>query len=378
MREVQFLGHIVSEKGIQVDPTKIEAVKRWEAPKTPTEIRQFLGLAGYYRRFIENFSKIARPLTTLTQKKIKFEWGEKQQEAFKMLKQKLCSAPILSLPDGTDDFTVYCDASYQGLGGVLMQRNKWCLPKRYGGSWDTHLPLVEFSYNNSYQASIKMAPFEALYGRKCRSPLCWAEVGDVQLTGPEIVQETTDKIFKIKERLVTARSRQKSYADKRRKPLEFAVDDRVMLKVSPWKGAVRFGKKGKLSPRYVGPFRIIERVGPVAYRLELPDELGNVHDTFHISNLKKCLSDESLVIPLREIRIDDKMYFVEEPVEVMDRQEKRLKRSRIPIVKVRWNSRYGPEFTWEREDEIKRKYSHLFVQNNDVEENNREPQVAIN
>ncbi|KAK1425082.1 hypothetical protein QVD17_20426 [Tagetes erecta] len=729
MREVQFLGHIVSEKGIQVDPTKIEAVKRWEAPKTPTEIRQFLGLAGYYRRFIENFSKIARPLTTLTQKKIKFEWGEKQQKAFEMLKQKLCSAPILSLPDGTDDFTVYCDASHQGLGCVLMQRNKviayasrqlkeheknytthdlelgavvfalkiwrhylygtkcvvytdhkslqhifdqkmlnmrqrrwvellndydceikyhpgkanvvadalsrkerakplrvralrmtiqpelissirdnqgkaledgnlqkeelvgmekqltkdgdgilrfdgrkwipvygelrtrvldeahkskysihpgndkmyndlrenywwpgmkkdvatyvrkcltcskvkaehqkpsgmlqqpeipgwkweqiamdfvtklprtarghdaiWVIVDRltksthflairedftlerlaklyvdeivtrhgvpvsiisdrdsrftsrfwqsfqkamgtrldlstayhpqtdgqsertiqtledmlracvldFGGSWDTHLPLVEFSYNNSYQASIKMAPFEALYGRKCRSPLCWAEVGDVQLTGPEIVQETTDKIFKIKERLVTARSRQKSYADKRRKPLEFAVDDRVMLKVSPWKGAVRFGKKGKLSPRYVGPFRIIERVGPVAYRLELPDELGNVHDTFHISNLKKCLSDESLVIPLQEIRIDDKMYFVEEPVEVMDRQEKRLKRSRIPIVKVRWNSRYGPEFTWEREDEMKRKYPHLFVQNNDVEENNREPQVAIN
>ncbi|GKD62652.1 putative reverse transcriptase domain-containing protein [Tanacetum coccineum] len=211
--------------------------------------------------------------------------------------------------------------------------------------WDRHLPLVEFSYNNSYHTSIKAAPFEALYGRKCRSPVCWAEVGDAQLTGPAIIHETTEKIVQIKSRIQAAHDRQKSYANVRRKPLEFQVGDRVMLKVSPWKGVVRFGKRGKLNPRYVGPFKVIERVGTVAYKLELPQQLSRVHNTFHVSNLKKCLSDESLVIPLEELHVDDKLHFVEEPVEVVDREIKRLKRSRIPIIKVRWSSKRGPEFT---------------------------------
>ncbi|GKD29373.1 putative reverse transcriptase domain-containing protein [Tanacetum coccineum] len=174
----------------------------------------------------------------------------------------------------------------------------------FGKSWDRHLPLVEFLYNNSYHTSIKAAPFEALYGHKCRSPVCWAEVGDAQLTGPEIVHETTEKIIQIKKRIQATRDRQKSYADRRRKPLEFQVGDKVML---------------------------------------------------------KCLSDEPLAIPLDEIQIDDKLNFIEEPVEIMDREVKRLKQSRIPIVKVRWNSRRGPEFTWEREDQIKKKYPHLFA-----------------
>ncbi|GJS84847.1 putative reverse transcriptase domain-containing protein [Tanacetum coccineum] len=231
----------------------------------------------------------------------------------------------------------------------------------FGKGWDRHLPLVEFSYNNSYHTSIKAAPFEALYGRKCRSPICWAEVGDAQLTGPEIVHETTEKIIQIKKRIQAARDRQKSYADRRRKPLEFEVGDKVMLKVSPWKGVIRFGKRGKLNPRYIGPFRIIAKVGTLAYRLELPEQLSRVHSTFHVSNLKKCFVDEPLAIPLDEIQIDDKLHFIEEPVEIMDREVKRLKQSRIPIVKVRWNSRRGPEFTWEREDQMKKKYPHLFV-----------------
>nr|GEZ31162.1 putative reverse transcriptase domain-containing protein [Tanacetum cinerariifolium] len=172
----------------------------------------------------------------------------------------------------------------------------------FGGSWDTHIPLVEFSYNNSYHKSIKCAPFEALYRRKCRSPVIWTEVGESQLIGPEIIQETTEKIFQIKERLKTARSSQKSYADKRRKPLEFIVEDRVLLKVSPWKGVVRFGKKGKLTPWYVGPFEIIEHVGQVAYRLKLPQELSYIHDMFHVSNLKKCLAESDAQIPLEEIK----------------------------------------------------------------------------
>ncbi|GJS12341.1 putative reverse transcriptase domain-containing protein [Tanacetum coccineum] len=166
----------------------------------------------------------------------------------------------------------------------------------FGKGWDKHLPLVEFSYNNSYHASIKAAPFEALYGRKCRSPVCWAEVGDSQLTGPEIIQETTEKIVQIRQRLQAARDRQRSYANVRRKPLEFQVGDRVMLKISPRK----------------------------------------------------------------ELQLDEKLNFIEEPVEVMEREIKQLKRSRIPIIKVRWNSKRGPEFTWEREDEIRAKYPHLF------------------
>ncbi|KAI3825406.1 hypothetical protein L1987_06889 [Smallanthus sonchifolius] len=230
----------------------------------------------------------------------------------------------------------------------------------FGGNWDTHLPLAEFSYNNSYHTSIKASPFEALYGRKCRSPLCWAEVSEKHLTGPEIVQETTDKIFKIKDHLKAARDRQKSYADNRRKPLEFQIGDRVMLKVSPWKGVARFGNRGKLNPRYVGPFEILARVGPVAYKLKLPQELNNVHDTFHVSNLKKCLSDETLIIPADEIHIDDKLHFIEEPIEISYWKVQKLRRSRIKLVKVRWNSKRGPEYTWEREDQMKTKYPSLF------------------
>ncbi|GJV87009.1 putative reverse transcriptase domain-containing protein [Tanacetum coccineum] len=163
----------------------------------------------------------------------------------------------------------------------------------FGKGWERHLPLVEFSYNNSYHASIKAAPFEALYGQKCRSP--------------------------------AARDRQRSYANVRRKPLEFQVGDHVILKVSPRKGVIRFGKRGKLNPRYIGPFKILKRFGPLAYKLELPEELRNVHNTFHVSNLKKCLSDESLVIPMKALQLNDKLNFVEEPVEVIDREIKQLR-----------------------------------------------------
>ncbi|GKB81386.1 putative reverse transcriptase domain-containing protein, partial [Tanacetum coccineum] len=173
----------------------------------------------------------------------------------------------------------------------------------FGGSWDTHL----------------------------LSPVIWTEVGESQLIGPEIVQETTEKIIQIKDMLKIARSRQKSYANKRRKPLEFKVGDRVLLKVSPWKGVVQFGKKGKLAPRYMGPFEIVECVRPVAYRLKLPQEQSCAHNTFHVSNLKKCLAEPDVQVPLDEIEIDENLRFVEEPIEIVEWDVKKLKRRRNPL-----------------------------------------------
>ncbi|GKF74856.1 hypothetical protein Tco_0224300, partial [Tanacetum coccineum] len=158
-----------------------------------------------------------------------------------------------------------------------------------------------------------------------------------------------------------ARDRQKSYTDLKRKSMEFQVGDKVMLKVSPWKGVVCFGKRGKLNPRYVRPLKVLEKVGEVAYKLELPEELSRVHNTFHVSNLKKRYADKPLAIPLDGLHFDDKLQFVEEPIKIMDREVKWLKRSRIPLVKVRWNSKRGPEFTWERKDHFKKKYPHLFT-----------------
>nr|GEZ90714.1 putative reverse transcriptase domain-containing protein [Tanacetum cinerariifolium] len=203
----------------------------------------------------------------------------------------------------------------------------------FGKGWDNHLPSFESSYNNSYHASIKAAPFEALYGRKCRSPVCWTEVGEAQILSPELIQETTEKIVQIKQRMQAARDRQKSYADLKR----------------------------KLNPRYVGPFKVLERVKDVAYNLELPEELSRVHNTFRVSNLKKCHAEEPLAVPLGGLHFDDKLHFVKEPVEIMDREVKQMKRSRIQLVKVRWNSKRGLEFTWEREDQFWKKYPHLFA-----------------
>nr|GEV87313.1 putative reverse transcriptase domain-containing protein [Tanacetum cinerariifolium] len=205
----------------------------------------------------------------------------------------------------------------------------------FGGNWDVHLPLVEFSYSNSYHSSIRCAPFKALYGRKCRSPVLWAKFRERSLIWPKLIQEMMDNVVLIKEKLKAARDRQKSYADNRRKPLEFEVRDKVLLKVSPWKGVMRFGKKGKLTPRHVGPFGILERIGLVAYRVRLPGELSEVHDTLHVLNLKKCLADANLHVPLDEIKVDKTLHFIEKLIEIIDRKVKNLKRSKIPIVKVR-------------------------------------------
>ncbi|GKA16372.1 putative reverse transcriptase domain-containing protein [Tanacetum coccineum] len=215
-------------------------------------------------------------------------------------------------------------------------------------SWDRHLPLVGFSYNNSYHTSIKAAPFEALFGRKCRSLACWAEVGDAQLTGLEIIHETTEKIVQIKYRIQVSHDRQKSYANIRCKPLEFQVGDKVMLKVSHWKEVVRFGKRGKLNPRAGRSYRCesktIDRVVSIPIIKVRWNSKRGPEFTWE-----------------QELHVDDKLRFMKEPVEVVDCEIKQLKRSRIPIIKVRWNSKRGPEFTWEREDQFKQKYPHLFA-----------------
>ncbi|GKB42243.1 putative reverse transcriptase domain-containing protein [Tanacetum coccineum] len=335
LSEVQFLRHVINGNGIHVDPSEIEAVKNWKAPRTLTEVLSILGLDGYYRRFIKNFSKIAKFLTILTQKCKTFDWGEEQELAFQTLKDKLCNAPVLSLPDRPEDFVLNIHEKNDNthdleLGAVVfalkicqkelnMRQRHWielfsdydCEIRYHPGKANVVVdaltkkervkPKRAKAMNMTLQSSIKdrilaaqkeamdefaglqkgtcldmstayhpqtdsqnehtiqtledmlravkCAPFEAFYGRKCRSPIKWAKVGE---------------------------------------------------------GVVRFGKKGKLAPRFVGPFEIIEKVGPVAYRLDLPEELNGVHDTFHVSNLKKCLADPTLQVPLDEIRVDAK------------------------------------------------------------------------
>ncbi|GJZ05563.1 putative reverse transcriptase domain-containing protein [Tanacetum coccineum] len=224
--------------------------------------------------------------------------------------------PISIISDHDSHFTSRFWQSMQNALGTQLDMSTAYHPEIDGQSERTIQTLEDM---------LRASPFEAFCGRKCRSPVCWVEVGDVQLTGPEIIHETTEKIVQIRQRLQAARDRQRSYANVRQKPLEFQVGDRVMLKVSPWKGVIRFRKRGKLNPWYIRPFKILKRVGPVAYTLELPKELSNVHSTFHVSNLKKCLSDESLIIPMKDLRLDDKLNFMEEPIEIMDREVKQLR-----------------------------------------------------
>ncbi|KAK9076066.1 hypothetical protein SSX86_004399 [Deinandra increscens subsp. villosa] len=205
-----------------------------------------------------------------------------------------------------------------------------------------------------------MPPFEMLYGRKCRTPVCWGEVGQRELSSREVVRETSAKIDIVRARLKAAQDRQKSYADKRRRPIEFQEGDYVMLKVSPWKGVIRFRKRGKLSPRFIGPFKILARVGKVAYQLELPEELSGIHNTFHVSYLRKCLADESTYVPLDDLVIDDKLNYVERPIAILDRKVKRLRNKEVNQVKVQWEHRKGSDLTWESEEEMQRYYPHLF------------------
>ena len=205
----------------------------------------------------------------------------------------------------------------------------------FESSWETHLPLIEFAYNNSYHTSIGMASFEALYGRPCRSPLYWVEVEDKQLIGPEMIRETSEKIKVVREKMKATQTRHKSYADKHRIGLEFKVGDHVFLKVSPVRGIVRFGqKRGKLSPRFIGPFEIFECVGQVAYRLALPPKMSGVHDVFHVSMLRGCAHNLTHEIDFSDIEVNNNVTYNEGPVRVLDREVKKLRNKEIPLVKI--------------------------------------------
>ncbi|KAL4367743.1 hypothetical protein GQ457_05G022050 [Hibiscus cannabinus] len=636
LSEVAFLGHVISAKGIMVDPKKVQTILDWRPPRNVSEVRSFLGLVGYYRRFVKVFSVIALPLTKLLRKDKPFEWSEDRQRSFDKLKQALTHAPVLIQPEPGKEFTVYSDASHSGLGCVLMQgenviayasrqlkphelnypthdlelaaivfalkiwrhylygekchmfidhkslkylltqkdlnlrqrrwmellkdydlvidyhprkanvvadalsqkpnsaslainahfrltkerkllfelqvqsdlvsrirellyfKDRMCVPNDdglrkemldeahqspfsihpgsvkmykdlkplywwpgmkaditnyvsrcltcqkvkaehraptgllqplkfpqwkweritmdfvtglpitprkndsvwvivdrltklnlsiafhpqtdgqserviqiledmlracvidFGKNRERSIPLVEFAYNNSYQSSIQMAPFEALYGRRCRTPLCWSELGENKVLGPQMIQDTEKQVRIIHDRLKQAFDRQKAYADTKRRDIRHEVGDKVFLKVSPWKKVLRFGKKGKLSPRYIDPFEVLEKVGTVAYRLALPPEFDKIHNVFHVSMLKRYRSDPSHVLEPEEVELNPDLSYEEEPVMILDLEVKRLRNKNVSLVKVLCRNHNVEEATWEPEETMKEQYPYLF------------------
>ena len=220
----------------------------------------------------------------------------------------------------------------------------------YEGSWDRHIPLVEFMYNNSFQSSMGMAPYEALYGRKCRTSLCWMKLSEKKVIGLDLIQETEEKVKMIKERLKVATDRQKSYANMKRKDIRYEIGEKVFLKVSPWKKVMRSGKKGKLSPRFIGPYEVIKKVGPVAYRLALPPDLEKIHNVFHVSMLRRYRSDPSHVVSSETIELRPYLTYEEEPMEILAQEVKELRNKKIPLVKVMWRNHKTEEATWESEE----------------------------
>jgi hypothetical protein len=231
---------------------------------------------------------------------------------------------------------------------------------QHGGSWDRSQPYAEFSYNNSYQVSLKMSPFEALYGRKCRTPLYWDQTGERRFFGPELIQEAEEQVRIIRENFRVAQTRQKSYADNRRRPLEFEEGDHVYLKVSPLRRMRRFKVKGKLSPRFIGPFRIFRRVGEMEYQLKLPDNLSDVHNVFHVSQLKMCLRVPEEQLPMEELSVQGDLTYTKYPIKILDTLTRVTRNKVIKMCKVQWSHHGEDEATWEREEELHIEFPNLF------------------
>jgi hypothetical protein len=241
------------------------------------------------------------------------------------------------------------DVQTERVNQILEDMLRACVI-HYGKDWDKCLSLAEFSYNNSYQSSLKMAPFEALYGRRCRTPLNWSQAGEREIFGPDLVLEAEDRVRVIKKNLEAAQARQKSYHDKRRKPLQFEVGDHVYLKVSPTKGVQRFGIKGKLAPRYIGPYEIKDTCGPVAYKLKLPPPMSAIHDVFHVTQLKKCVRLLIEVLSEPELEIEPDLSYQEHRVKILDRKERSTRAKSIKMYKIQWSNHLEEEATWETED----------------------------
>ena len=251
------------------------------------------------------------------------------------------------------------DGQSERLIQVLEDMLRGCVIE-FSGSWDRYIPLMEFAYNNSFQSSIGMAPYEALYGRKCRTPVCWTDLNEHKLIGPDLVKDTEEKVQVIRQRLKAASDRQKSYANQKRRDIEYKVGDKAFLKVSPWRKILKFGQKGKLSPRFIGPYEILERIGPVAYRLALPPELAKLHDVFHVSMLRRYCSDKSHILPVQEIQVQEDLSYDEEQKTILAREVKQLRNKQVSLVKVLWQHHGGEEATWEPEATMRAQYPQLF------------------
>ena len=229
----------------------------------------------------------------------------------------------------------------------------------YLGAWDEVLPLVEFTYNNSFHTSIGIAPYEALYGRRCRTPLCWYQDGELVVVGPELLRQTTEKVKLIQERMKASQSRQKSYADQRRRPLEFEPGDHVFLRITPTTGVGRAICQKKLSHRFVGPYQILRIIGPVAYEIALPPPLANLHPVFHVSQFRKYVTDPSYVLEMEDLQIRGDLTVKVQPVGLGDVQMRQLRGKSISLVQVVWDKRTG-DFTWELEDDVRKSHPHLY------------------
>jgi hypothetical protein len=247
------------------------------------------------------------------------------------------------------------DGQMERVNQILEDMLRACVI-HYGKNWDKCLSLAKFSYNNSYQSSLKMAPFEALYGRRCRTPLNWSQAEEREIFGPDLVLEAEDKVRVIKKNLEAAQARQKSYHDRRRKPLQFEVGDHVYLKVSPTKGVQRFGTKGKLAPRYIGPYEIKETCGPVAYQLNLPPHMSAIHDVFHVSQLKKCVRVPTEVLAEPELEIEPDLSYHEHPVKIQNYKERSTRAKSITMYKIQWSNHSEEEATWETKDFLRSNY----------------------